>query len=462
MLGLRLVAADGTVLAEFPRPPARARHGHPQANLFDQPELEGLLRANLAAHPLVDAQWGTEVVGLAPSGSDVRVDVVDAAGRRGSIVAQYVLGCDGANSSVRAAMGARLRDLRFQQRWLVVDLATDAELAVWDGVSQVADAHRPATFMRIGPRRYRWEFRLTGSEAATDFADLSALRPLLGHWVADVPADALHVVRVAEYTFRAAVADRWRRDRMFVLGDAAHLLPPFTGQGLGAGLRDAHNLAWKLAGVIHGTLPEAVLDSYQLERAPHVRSLIRLAKIIGSAMTAGGRAGDVLRQAVAPRLHLVPGLRERAADSTTPRLRRSLLVAGSPVLPSLAGSLCPNVELADGVRFDDATEGRFAMVSTRPLTIPQQREVERVGAVSVYAAPGSALHAWLAQHRVRAALVRPDLVVLRAARRPESLLASLHAVGIGARAVTEPAPGPVASGARRSSRAPRRRRPRLR
>ena len=109
--------------------------------------------------------------------------------------------------------------------------------------------------MRIGDTRYRWEFRLLPGETAADFQSIEALQPLIGPWVKGVPCDQLELGRVAEYTFRAQLADRWRDRNVFLLGDAAHLTPPFVGQGLCAGLRDSMNLSWKLAGVLSGDLP---------------------------------------------------------------------------------------------------------------------------------------------------------------------------------------------------------------
>ena len=140
---------------------------------------------------------------------------------------------------MRTAIGATMQDMNFYQRWLVVDVATAAELNQWDGVHQVCDPHRAGTFMRIGKTRYRWEFRLLPGETAADFNTMTTLRPLIRPWVEGVAAENLELVRVAEYTFRAQVADRWRRDNIFLLGDAAHLTPPFIGQGLCAGIRDA-------------------------------------------------------------------------------------------------------------------------------------------------------------------------------------------------------------------------------
>ena len=186
----------------------------------------------------------------------IRVTFVDRTdSSEHDVHADYVLGCDGANSVVRAQIGAAMRDLRFEQRWLVVDVATDADLDQWDGVHQVCDPVRAGTYMRIGPTRYRWEFRLLPGETADDFRSLEALKPLISPWTSRVDDDELELIRVTEYTFRAQIADRWRRGNIFLLGDAAHLTPPFIGQGMGAGVRDAMNLAWKLAGVIAGDLP---------------------------------------------------------------------------------------------------------------------------------------------------------------------------------------------------------------
>ena len=175
---------------------------------------------------------------------------------------------------MRGQIGSTMRDLKFEQRWLVVDVATDADLHQWEGVHQVCDPVRAGTYMRIGETRYRWEFRLLAGESAEDFRTSAALRSLIEPWTAGVSDDDSDLLRVAEYTFRAQIADRWRRGNVFLLGDAAHLTPPFIGQGMGAGLRDAMNLAWKLAGVLTGALAPNLLDTYERERKPHARQMI--------------------------------------------------------------------------------------------------------------------------------------------------------------------------------------------
>jgi 3-(3-hydroxy-phenyl)propionate hydroxylase len=425
--GLQLVDRDHRVFAVFDRSGTRGRHGYPRANMFHQPDLEQLLRTNLKDQETVTLRRNVEVTDVALDGHGrVRVDFTDRlTGVHESVLARFVLGCDGANSVVRAAIGSTMEDLRFEQRWLVVDIASEVELDQWEGVHQVCDTHRAATYMRIGDTRYRWEFRLQAGETAADFETLAALRPLIEPWVQGISEERLELVRVAEYTFRAQIANRWRARNVFILGDAAHLTPPFIGQGLCAGIRDAMNLSWKLAGVLGGHLAESALDTYETERKPHVRSVIRLAKLVGVSMTQGGRFGDVLRRVIAPRLQWAPNLRDRLLDSETPRLHASSLVARSFGRRSLAGRLCPNAVLADGSRYDDFARGGFVLVTSRALAAGDRELLHQRGAQALQVDSGSALHTWLASARATAAIVRPDHTVMRSGRDLAELCASV-------------------------------------
>lgn len=432
-LGLRLIDPRHKVLAEFQRDHSRTRHGHPEANMFDQPEFEALLRTNLERYPLATLRGNVEVTDLADlDGARTRVTYADRTdGQTHTVVADYVLGCDGANSVVRSRIGVDMRDLKFDQRWLVVDVATSADLDQWAGVHQLCDPHRAGTFMQIGDVRYRWEFRLLPGETADDFRSLAALRPLIAPWIGEVADDELELIRVAEYTFRAKIADHWRSGNVFLLGDAAHLTPPFVGQGMGAGLRDAMNLAWKLAGVLDGSLRPDILDTYEQERKPHARRMIGLALMVGRAMTAGGDVGDLLRRTVVPRMHLLPGLRERVVDSQTPALHRSALVHRGIGPRQLGGTLCPNAVTADGRRVDEVVGGGFVVIADRDLTAAQRTAVQRCGAEVVIAEPQSALAKWLHAGHAHAAVVRPDRTVLKAGRNVEEVCQVLSGVLLG-------------------------------
>ncbi|MFC9437358.1 bifunctional 3-(3-hydroxy-phenyl)propionate/3-hydroxycinnamic acid hydroxylase [Nocardia sp. NPDC057030] len=445
-LGLRLVDPRHRVLAQFDRDPDGGRNGFPEANLFDQPELEALLRANLALYPAVSLRGGVEVTGLMAENDCVRVDFGDReTGRTESVRARYVLGCDGANSLVRTAIGARMRDLRFEQRWLVVDLVSPIDPGHWGGVHQVCDPRRAATYMRIGATRHRWEFRLRPGESADVYRDLDRLWPLLTPWLSDAERGGLELVRVADYTFRAQLADRWRAGRVFLLGDAAHLTPPFIGQGMGAGVRDAANLTWKLAGVLRGELPESVLGSYETERKPHAHMMIRLAKLTGSTMAEGGELGNRLRGLLAPRLHRLPGLTRTISSGESPPLHRSALVAAPPLRRGLAGRLVPNERMADGRRVDDLIAGRYAVITTSAPSPAEAATAEQCGGVILRAVPGTALHRWLRGGRADAVLVRPDGTVQTCGRTLSDLYSALPSFTPSTRPAQTGSPTPKAA-----------------
>lgn len=422
-LGQRLLSATHATIAQFDRAVVRTANGYPQANMFDQPQLEGVLRARMRElAPLVRFVGNADVTG-------VRIDAegrptVEYVDQDGSSLTQvrpeFVLGCDGANSVVREAIGATMKSLRFKsQRWLVIDIVTDRELGHWDGVHQVCDSHRAATYMRVGATRYRWEFEMLPGESVEQYSTLDRLAPLLRPWDEDL--DGFELMRVAEYTFHARVADRWRKDNVFILGDAAHLTPPFIGQGMGAGLRDAANLAWKVAAVVNGSMPASVLDSYETERIPHATTMVRLACMVGRAMTGSGVLGDRIRPLAIPALIRIPGLRERVVDSSTPPLRPSALVHRPPRrVRSLAGTLCPNVEVADGRRLDEVAAGRFSLVVTETPGHEAFARLQQLDVVVVRATSANGLRSWLGRDRV--ALVRPDGTVLAAGRGVDGVL----------------------------------------
>jgi len=434
-LGLRLIDSDMRVLAELKRSTQPSANGYPQMNMFDQPELEAMMRANLKRYPKVVFRGDVEVTSVTQNRTGrVRVSFLDRVrGGEQSVEASYVLGCDGANSTVRAAIGAHMYGLPFQQTWVVIDVDTDAELNQWEGCHQLCSLQRAGTYMRVGQTRYRWEFRLLDGETAADYQNIADIEPLIKPWLGETPAEQLRLVRVTAYTFRAQVASYWRDRNVFILGDAAHLTPPFVGQGMAAGLRDALNLSWKLVGVLGKTLPESVLDTYEQERKAHAAAMILMAVSMGAAMTGGGRLGDLIRKVVFPRLETLrlPGTRTSAADGVAPGLRRSAMVVKSRTPGQLAGTLCPNPVLRDGLRVDQVVGNRFALVTSSPLSDAQRSQVSSRGAVVVSVAPASELGRWLKQGRATAAIVRPDGAVMQAGRNIEALCDTVPSFSVG-------------------------------
>lgn len=430
--GLRLLDSRHRVIAEFARAGVSPRSGYPRANMFDQPELEAVLRRRMLSLAAVDFRGNVEVTAVTELDADtVEVSYEDrTTGEPASIRARYVLGCDGANSVVRTAIGSSMRDLKFEQRWLVIDVVTKRDLDQWEGVHQVCDTTRAATYMRVAENRYRWEFQLLPGENAADYKDLGDVEDLIKPWTGAIPMTDLELVRSAEYTFRAMIADRWRRGNIFLLGDAAHLTPPFIGQGMGAGLRDAHNLAWKLRGVIEGRLDASVLDSYETERIRHARTIIGLAKLTGILMTNGGAFGDALRRILAPRVALVPALGSKVTDSETAPLSANAWIRRT-WRDRLAGRLCPNLPATDDHRLDEAAAGQFALVTTQAAA---QRDIDTLaerGCTVFTVDTTSALGTWLRRGRAGAALVRPDGAVLASGRTPHLIELASARLGPG-------------------------------
>jgi 3-(3-hydroxy-phenyl)propionate hydroxylase len=438
--GLRLLDARHRVMGEFTRSAEPSSQGYPEANMFDQPELEALLRQRLDTHPLVTLHTRQDVVSLSDVGVTARhLDT----GREQLHPGSHVLACDGANSTVRDLLGIAMEDLGFTERWLVIDVVADSDLDVWDGVEQVCDPARAATFMQLVGPRYRFEFQLADGEDADDLVAPSRLAALLQPWTGSSDLQGLEVVRQAAYTFKARLAERWQDGRVFLLGDAAHLTPPFIGQGLGAGLRDAHDLAWKLAAVRAGA-PEILLGSYEEERRPHARTLVKKAVTVGFAMTGGqGRAAVVRRVALAVLCRL-PGFTTAVLDTTTPRLTGAIALRRSRGERAVVGGLMPNLDVptvSGPVRLDSFLGHRSGIVVTGPPS-PRLRaaaEAASLPMVEVADVPRRLRRA--TRHGV---LVRPDAII--AAVGAEQIEELTPVVGSGpSPAALQPSPEVAAS-----------------
>jgi 3-(3-hydroxy-phenyl)propionate hydroxylase len=376
--GLRLLDARHRVMAEFRRDLQAGDHGFPAANMFHQPDLEALLFDRIDRHPLIDMWRGCEVRAIDDihgplTEGPVRVHTsLVADGTTRTFTGRLVLGCDGANSTVRRVLAIPMQDLRFTENWLVVDARAASPLDTWDGVEQMCDPARAATFMHVTGDRYRWEFQLRDGETEADLIRPGALAQLLQPWIGRRDLDGLDVVRSTTYTFRARLATRFQVGQAFLLGDAAHLTPPFIGQGLGAGLRDADNLAWKIAHVLTAQAGPELLGTYQTERRPHVKALIRKAVLVGWAMTGGQDRAAAVRKLALGAVMRSPRVQELVGATATPRLRAGALQR-SPALSGIPrrlrpGGLLPNPICTTGgrqVRLDDVLRGRTALLTAR-------------------------------------------------------------------------------------------------
>ena len=273
---------EGVPLLRFEMP-AQGRQGWPSANMFNQPDLEARLFDRVEATEGLSLLWGHAAVdaGQDADGAWVEIEPADG-GARQRVDASYVVGCDGANSTVRDLLGVTFDDRGFYYDWLVVDVALH-EPRVFDPPNlQVCDPRRPTTVVSGGPGRRRWEFMCLPGESLETLDEEAAAWAFLEPW--DVRPDNATMIRHAGYRFRARWATRWHEGRIFVAGDAAHQTPPFAGQGMCAGLRDAANLAWKLDYALDHPGAAALLETYDTERIPQAAAVIEVATELGKVI----------------------------------------------------------------------------------------------------------------------------------------------------------------------------------
>jgi flavoprotein hydroxylase len=281
--------AAGTTLLRFGRLSDQPL-GWPLSSMFNQPDLEALLGQRVATLPCIDVRRGVEVCDLARDDDGVTIRTTNGEEFR----ARYVVGCDGANSTLRDLVALPTHDLGYFYDWLVVDVILD-DARVFDPLNvQICDPGRPTTVVSGGPWRRRWEFMRLPHEPIDELNDERRAWELLAPW--DVHPGNARLERHAVYTFRARYTEQWRAGRVLLAGDAAHLMPPFAGQGMCAGVRDAANLAWKLALVLTDRAPDALLDTYEQERLPSARAAtefsIELGKVICVSDIAEAAARD--------------------------------------------------------------------------------------------------------------------------------------------------------------------------
>ena len=404
--GMKFVDDTGRLLLDWSRPMERGPQDWYASYRFHQPDLERVLRAGLARFPAVSLKLRTEVFALEETADGVVVRYEDlATAKLASCRVRYVVGCDGARSLVRRLIGAPMEDLGFHERWLVVDaILKRPRPDLGDYSVQHCSKQRPVTYVRGTGDRRRWEISVLPGEDGAAIAQPARVFELLAAWIS--PDDA-ELERAALYTFHSAIAARWRRGRLLIAGDSAHLTPPFLGQGMCAGMRDAGNLAWKLARVVRGQNGDGLLDSYETERAPHVREYIEL------AVRLGGLINTKAMEAALPGGTLANGEAARMS-SIKPQLGPGL----APGSAGPAGQIAPQHRLADGSRLDDRTGYRYAAL-LRPefaASLPAETLAllaEREVSVVADGPPGQ--QAWLEAAEAGAILVRPDRYILGAA-----------------------------------------------
>jgi 3-(3-hydroxy-phenyl)propionate hydroxylase len=348
--------------------PTAKEYGYPRRNAFRQPVFEQQLRDYFCTHAVSttrsEAWFSTELIDLRQGPDFVDLVLRRADGSLDEVSTPYLVACDGGRSLVREKLGIKLSGSTFHERWLILDLEETRDPT--RDTKVFCDPARPCLSLPGPDRTRRFEFMLHDGETEPEVTSPEFTTKLLRpHGEEHTPLRRSRV-----YTFHARMADRWRDGRIFLVGDAAHLTPPFAGQGMNTGIRDAHNLAWKLAAVIQGRLGPRLLESYEQERRKHAWEMILLALRMGKVMMPRSFWSAFGLQAAFRLLSVVPPARTYFAEmkyKPKPRFDAGFLARGGQqsAVP-LIGRLFPQPEVRGADRtalLDEFLGNHFTLVS---------------------------------------------------------------------------------------------------
>jgi 3-(3-hydroxy-phenyl)propionate hydroxylase len=369
--GSHYYSARGRLFAKVQ--PTEQPYGFPRRNAFRQPILERQLCEALARFPHVTALFEHELTSFEAQGDAVLLRLRGGDGGEMDLSCDYLIACDGASSGVRRALGVGMAGSSFRERWLIIDLEDSP--AVSPHTKVFSDPKRPCIALPGPNLTRRYEFMLNDGEREEDMLAPAMVRQLLETHEA---APQSRIVRTVIYTFHARLAERWSVGRVYLAGDAAHLMPPFAGQGMNSGLRDANNLAWKLAAVTQGQLGRGLLASYERERRDHAAAMIDFALNMGRALAPPNAGAAWALENAFRLLSRFPKARDYIAQmkfKPPPRFKQGFIIPDAASgRHTLVGRLLPQPPvITDGVRdllLDNVLGSGFAVLvhSNRPET----------------------------------------------------------------------------------------------
>jgi 3-(3-hydroxy-phenyl)propionate hydroxylase len=368
--GSRYYDDDGIPFAEVGAGPTE--FGFPRRTQIFQPAFERTLLAGLDRFDHVCVAYSHQFQALEDAEDHVRVTITGPQGQEYVVIADYVVGGDGARSPVRRALGIEMLGDTYPENWLIVDTLNDPDQ---EPVSKFfCRSDRPYVSIPApgGGRRYEW--RAAPGETNETLLDPARIRDLLGPIRSFQESD---IQRAVVYTFEARIAERWKQGRVFLAGDAAHLTPPFAGQGMNAGLRDAHNLSWKLWAVATGKAGPGLLDTYEAERRAPAWNMVQLAVAMGDIVMPQGDLDIAFRTSLVAWMDRFPAARDfiiQMKFKPPPRYDTGAFVDlhNQPFIGSLVGQMMPQppMRASDGaeIRLDDVIGPGFSLIAQQENT----------------------------------------------------------------------------------------------
>lgn len=406
---------NGRIFAEIVLEEVDFGHGFRPIYFFHQPALEKTLREGFRRFSSVNFKAGYELLNLQQEKDNVCLEIRNADGQIESITADYVLGADGGRSSVRKLLGIELEGIHYEEPWLAVSGIVEAGAAKLNHIRFVCDPERPVF---VGPapfNQYRIEFKLKEGETVAEMEKPEKVRELLSPYL---DPKRFEIQRAAVYTFHNAVAKQWRKGRVFLLGDAAHMMPPFMGQGLVSGLRDSINIGWKLAYVLRGG-DAAILDSYEQERRPHVSEMADLSVKMGYVFLTKNKLAAALRDNLFRTIQMIPAVKQffrHMKFKPKPIYPKGFMLADNPQ----AGKFFPQMDVCFNgklERLDDVLGKGFAVISRKPIqanALWERLEAKVFVLDKDIQDESGKLKAWFDKAEADLVIIRPDRFIFAA------------------------------------------------
>ena len=393
--GTKFVNSKNRVVLDWPRPRSITENGWYPSYRFHQPDLERKLRRRLKDFKKVSVMQSTKVNSLKEEKSSVKIFIENINNNKISeIRAKYIIGCDGARSTIRKQIKAKFQNLGFTQKWAVVDLILKKnKKELPDRTIQYSNSKRPATYCRNVGKRRRWEFAINNAESEKKVLSNSYIWNFLKPWLK--PSEA-SLERKTIYTFQSAISKKWKKGRVFLAGDAAHLMPPFMGQGMCAGVRDASNLAWKIAYCLKNNHSEKLLNTYQSERYSNVIEYIKTTVKMGEFVNAVGTSnitGEVSSTQNG----------QKSMKSIKPKLGKGL----GKINDKNRGKIFPQFKLKNGKSLDNKFFDKPLLIISSKY---KKKLPKKINYINSNTAKG--LNEYMLNLKIDAFVVRPDRFIL--------------------------------------------------
>lgn len=457
---MRFLTPKGRCFADIQ--PMTDEFGWSRRNAFIQPQVDAVLHQGLARFANVQVRFGQDVTGFTQDADGVTLNIQDQQGQSYNLRTDYLVACDGGNSMVRKSLGIDFEGKTAPNQWIVVDIANDPLST--PNVYLCCDPVRPYVSAALPHGVRRFEFMVMPGETEEELSQPENMRKLLAKVLPD--PERVELIRSRVYTHNARLASTFRDRRIVLAGDAAHIMPVWQGQGYNSGMRDAFNLAWKLALVVQGKADGQLLDSYEQERRSHAKAMIDLSVLAGHVLAPPKKWQGALRDGISWLLNYLPPVKRYFLEmrfKPMPQYDRGVMVAAQPALKnSPVGRMFiqPKVLTDDGQErlLDDVIGDRFAVIAwgcdpTWGLSAEQVtfwrnlgvRFIQVLPAVQLKAAREVApdvvrvgdvtgrLKTWFGQYPASIAVLRPDRFVAGIAipqtlgQLSEALAATLHA-----------------------------------